>query len=96
VIASPVSASRLPKSFDDGWSGNSPRRWQLRQADDPGLISPEARRQEIAAIFAAGIRRLHSRSAIHGEVASVEISPESETACLEVSPESVLSVTQRG
>ncbi len=68
----------------------------MRLADDQNPISPEARRQEIAAIFAAGILRLHSRSAIHGEVESVEISPESETGCLEVSPESVLSVTQRG
>lgn len=68
----------------------------MRPVDDQILLSPEARRHEIAAILAAGILRLHSRSAIHSEVPTPEISPESRSACLEVSPECVLTVTQRG
>jgi hypothetical protein len=60
--------------------------------EDPICLTTGERRSEIAAIFGAGVLRLHARVAIPGDDPSLEISPESATACLEVPPETVLSV----
>ncbi len=67
---------------------------ELRVALDcsPSSLSTPARRSEIAAILAAGIVRMKSRSAIP-DSESINDQPELPTACLEVSSESVLSVT---
>jgi hypothetical protein len=64
--------------------------------DDPSLLTPNERRTELAAIFAAGILRLRSRAALPGVSSPSEISPESATACLEVPTETVLSVIHGG
>lgn len=64
--------------------------------DDPSLLTPNERRAELAAIFAAGILRLHARTAIPSDDPPAEISPESATACLEVPAETVLSVIHGG
>ena len=60
--------------------------------DPPSTLSPTARRSEIAAILAAGIVRLKSRSSIVAPNQS-ENSLELSTACLELPLKSVLSVT---
>jgi hypothetical protein len=60
--------------------------------DDPSLLTPGERRAELAAIFAAGIRRFRGRSALPGESSPPEISPDSATERLEVPAENVLSV----
>ena len=64
----------------------------LISTDPPSSPSPAARRSEIAAILAAGIVRLKSRSAIEASEQS-ENSLESPTACLDVPSKNVLSVT---
>ena len=64
----------------------------LISTDPPSSLSPVARRSEIAAILAAGIVRLKSRSAIVALDQS-ENSLELPTACLDVPSKSVLSVT---
>jgi hypothetical protein len=60
--------------------------------DDPSLLTPNQRRAELAAIFAAGILRLRARAALSGESTSPEISPDSAAERLEVPAETVLSV----
>ena len=64
----------------------------LISIDPPSLLSPAARRSEIAAILAAGIVRLKSRAAIVAPD-QLENSLELPTACLDVPSKSVLSVT---
>jgi hypothetical protein len=64
--------------------------------DDPSLLTPNERRAELAAIFAAGILRLHARAAIPGDDPPAEISPKSAAERLEVRAETVLSVIHGG
>ena len=64
----------------------------LISIDPPSTLSPVARRSEIAAILAAGIVRLKSRSAIVAPKQS-ENSLDLSTACLELPSKRVLSVT---
>ena len=64
----------------------------LTSTDPPSSLSLAARRSEIAAILAAGIVRLKSRSAIVASDQS-ENSLELPTACLELPSKNVLSVT---
>ena len=64
----------------------------LISTDPPASLSPAVRRSEIAAILAAGIVRLKSRSAIVAPEQS-ENSLELPIACLDVPSKSVLSVT---
>jgi hypothetical protein len=60
--------------------------------DDPSSLTPDRRRAELAAIFAASILRLQARVALSGDTPFPEISPDSAAECLEVPGETVLSV----
>jgi hypothetical protein len=62
---------------------------------DPATLAPAERFQEVAAILAAGVRRLRDRAALRIDHPAPENPAESLETCLEVSPETVLSV-QRG
>ena len=64
----------------------------LISTDPPSSLSQAARRSEIAAILAAGIVRLKSRSAIVAPE-HLENSLELPTACLDVPLKNVLSLT---
>ena len=58
---------------------------------DPSLMTPDERRREVAAILAAGLRRLRDRVAL-ASVPAPENLLESEREPLEAVPENPLSV----
>jgi hypothetical protein len=63
--------------------------------DDPKVLTPDERLQEIAGILAAGILRLRSRAALPTESDEQSGRPnsrESDQDCLEVPGDTVLSV----
>lgn len=60
--------------------------------DDPSLLTPNERRAELAAIFAAGILRLRVRAAVPDDTSSPQVSPDSADERFEVPAETVLSV----
>jgi hypothetical protein len=62
---------------------------------DPAILAPVERFREVAAILAAGVRRLRDRAALRIDHPAPENPTKSIETCLEVSPETVLSV-QRG
>jgi hypothetical protein len=67
----------------------------MRPPDDPGLLTPELRRRELARLLAAGLRRLRPRPAdpaFSPEHPAPENLPESRATGLEVLPETRLSV----
>lgn len=67
----------------------------MRPIDEPPVLTPDERRDELASIFAAGILRLHARSALPDEsqqISSPAVPKDSGLLRLEVSPETVLSV----
>jgi len=68
----------------------------MHSDDDDVLLTPAARRFELATILAAGILRLHVRDALiaksDGDLPA-ENPPDSGSARLEVPAETVLSVT---
>ncbi len=63
---------------------------------DPAWMTPDERRRELAAILAAGLRRLRDRHVLYaadGDVPPAESAPtESSQDCLEVPAKTVLSV----
>jgi hypothetical protein len=63
----------------------------MRPDLDPSLMTPDERRREVAAILAAGLRRLRDRSALTSEPAS-ENPPDTAETPLEAVPENPLSV----
>jgi hypothetical protein len=63
----------------------------MRPDLDPSQMTPDERRREVAAILAAGLRRLRDRSALTSEPASENPSDAAETP-LEAVPENPLSV----
>ena len=67
----------------------------MRPHDQPDDLSPEQRFQHIAALLAAGLRRLHPRTAslAHpAEPTAAKNPPESSPDCLEFSAETRLTV----
>jgi hypothetical protein len=67
----------------------------MRPIDDQPILTPDERRDELAGIFAAGILRLHARSALPNEsqqISTPVVPEDSGLLRLEVSPETVLSV----
>lgn len=68
----------------------------MRPDLDPSLLTPDERRHELAAILAAGLRRLRDRHVLYaagGDVPPAESAPtESSQDCLEVPAKTVLSV----
>jgi len=62
---------------------------------DPATLAPAERFREVAAILAAGVRRLRDRAALSIDHAAPENPAENLETRLEVSSETVLSV-QRG
>lgn len=58
----------------------------MRPFDDPALLSPDARLDELASVFAAAILRLRTRAAL-----ATESDLNDGSTCLEVSSETVLS-----
>ncbi|MCX7429091.1 MAG: hypothetical protein NTW96_26135 [Planctomycetia bacterium] len=67
----------------------------MRSIDDPSFLTPDERLSEVASILAAGVLRLHARSAFPADNRGPGESPNSAPSGLEVSEETVLSV-QRG
>jgi len=63
----------------------------MRPDFDPALMTPDERRREVAAILAAGLRRLRDRAALTSSPTS-ENRLESEQKPLEAVPENPLSV----
>ncbi len=63
----------------------------MRPIDDPTLLTPDQRREEVASILAAGVLRLHARAAL-SPAGSPQKSPELTSQRLEVSDKTVLSV----
>jgi hypothetical protein len=63
----------------------------MRPDFDPALMTPDERRREVAAILAAGLRRLRDRSALASVPASENLSETAEKP-LEAVPENPLSV----
>jgi len=61
-------------------------------ADDRLALANEGPLAELAALLAAGIHRLHARSALGADAPPPEISPNSSPPCLDVPAETVLSV----
>ena len=64
----------------------------MRSARAPSILTPDERRSEVAALLAAGILRLHGRTAHPGTDGLPENPPHSPTSCLDVSAETALSV----
>ena len=67
----------------------------MRPIDDQPILTPDERRDELAGIFAAGILRLHERSALPDEsqqISTPVVPEDSGLLRLEVSPKTVLSV----
>ena len=67
----------------------------MRPIDNSPVLTPDERRDELAGIFAAGILRLHARSALTNEsqqISTPAVPEDSGLLRLEVSPETVLSV----
>lgn len=59
---------------------------------EPATLAPDERFREIAAILAAGVRRLRDRAALHVDQSNPKNPSEASKTPLEVSPETVLSV----
>jgi len=67
----------------------------MRPIDDSPVLTPDECRDELAGIFAAGILRLHARTALPDEtqqLSSLEVPEDSSLLRLEVSSKTVLSV----
>ena len=67
----------------------------MRPIDDSSALAPDERCDELTGIFAAGILRLHARSALPYEsqqISTPAVPEDSGLLRLEVSPETVLSV----
>lgn len=59
---------------------------------DPATLAPDERFREIAAILAAGVRRLRDRTSLHVDEPNSENPSDTSEKTLEVSPQTVLSV----